>query len=76
MDDKNVQYDILNTREAAEYLGVRPQTLRNWRCRGGGPRYVRRGIGLRSHAAYTKAELDAWLEARTFANTTAETVAA
>ena len=34
---------LLNESEAADFLGVSPRTLSNWRCRGGGPDYVKMG---------------------------------
>jgi len=67
--------DLLTTVLAALYIGVRPQTLRVWRCRGCGPAYVRIGTGPRTRAAYRRAELDQWLGAHTFRSTAAETVA-
>ena len=48
---------------------------RGWRCPrcdGTGPRFVRVGTGRRSRAAYRLAELEAWLEARSFASTAEE----
>lgn len=33
----------LNTNEAAEYLGIRPNTLEVWRCKHKGPRYAKLG---------------------------------
>ncbi|TIL35975.1 MAG: helix-turn-helix domain-containing protein [Mesorhizobium sp.] len=35
--------DLLNTRHAAAFLGVKPKTLQNWRTGRNGPRYVRVG---------------------------------
>lgn len=33
----------LNNREAAEFLGVKPNTLEIWRCKHIGPRYSKLG---------------------------------
>lgn len=33
----------LNTREAASWLGIQPNTLEIWRCRHKGPRYSKIG---------------------------------
>ena len=33
--------EILNTVEAAKFLGIEPRTLEAWRYRDGGPRYIR-----------------------------------
>lgn len=38
---------MLNTREAAAYLRLRPQTLHEWRSRGVGPRYTKLGRAVR-----------------------------
>ena len=46
--------------DAAEYIGVRPQTLANWRYLGIGPRYFKLGRGA---VRYDLADLDAYLEA-------------
>jgi len=56
---------FLNTRQAAEFLGMQPQTLDAWRCRGCGPRFVKLGRAVR----YRRADLDAWVESRVRANT-------
>ena len=50
---------ILNEKEAAEYLGKKPGTLRQWRCDYKGPSYHKKGRQI----MYKKTDLDAWLEA-------------
>ena len=59
---------FLNTPEAAEYLGLQKSTLDAWRCRGGGPRFVKLGSAVR----YRQADLDAWIESRVRENTIQE----
>ena len=51
----------LTQREAAEFLGISYQTLRNWRCqrRPAPPCYV---IGAK--VVYKLADLEDWMEAR------------
>lgn len=66
---------LLTTPQAAAWLNLKPQTLRKWRWQGTGPRFVRLGISPQSPAAYRLADLEAWLEARSFASTAEETVA-
>ena len=39
---------LLTGPQAAIYLGIKPNTLRRWRCSGRGPRYVRLGSSTRS----------------------------
>ncbi len=56
----------LRTPDAAAYLNVQPATLEQWRWNGKGPRFVKLGRAVR----YRQADLDAFLEARVFANTT------
>lgn len=46
---------MLDTKQAAAYLGLRPQTLHEWRCRGVGPQYAKLGRAVRYR--------DDWLEA-------------
>jgi predicted DNA-binding transcriptional regulator AlpA len=38
---------LLDTRAAASLLGLNPDTLRNWRCQGVGPAFVRLGRAVR-----------------------------
>ncbi len=66
---------LLTSPQAAERLGLKPQTLRKWRCQGAGPRFVRLGTGPRARACYRLADLEAWLDARSFSSTAEETVA-
>jgi hypothetical protein len=46
--------------EAASYLRLEVQTLANYRCRGGGPRFSRRGRVVR----YRRADLDNWMNGK------------
>ena len=50
----------LSTREAAQYLGVKPGTLEVWRSLGKGPRYVKLG----ARVVYEIADLDAFAASR------------
>ncbi|PKN27055.1 MAG: DNA-binding protein [Deltaproteobacteria bacterium HGW-Deltaproteobacteria-21] len=54
--------EIIRENEAARRLNVSIQTLRNWRCQGKGPGYVR--LGERA-IRYVGESLDAWMNART-----------
>ncbi len=65
---------LLTSTETAEILGLRPQTLRVWRLRGRGPRYVRLGSTSRSRVAYRFSEVQAWLDTHTFNSTSEESV--
>ncbi len=66
---------LLSSAEVAAILGFKAQSLRAMRLRGTGPRYIRLG-GPLGRVAYRRADLDAWLAARTFTSTAAEAVAA
>ncbi len=66
---------ILRTEQAAEYIGLRPQTLRLYRVRGSGPSFIRLGTGMRAPAGYRRSALDEWLAERTFTSTSQESEA-
>ena len=53
--------DVLNTTEAAEYLGFQPQTLAIWRTTG---RYDLPYLKCGRLVRYRRADLDAWLASR------------
>ncbi|PIB26160.1 hypothetical protein BFP76_12825 [Amylibacter kogurei] len=57
---------MVNEREAASILCYSVRALQNWRHRGGGPDFVR--VSARS-IRYRRADLDAWVTARTVSNT-------
>ena len=46
---------------AAHLIGVRHQTLSNWRCAGKGPRYIALSP---NRVVYKLADLDEWLESQ------------
>lgn len=52
--------DLLDENEAAASLNVAVQTMRNWRWKGEGPRYVKVGARL---VRYRRGDLDAFIEA-------------
>jgi len=41
--ETKIKHSVLNDVEAARFLGLRPQTLRNWRCQCRGPAYSKIG---------------------------------
>ncbi len=63
----------LRTVPAAEYVALRPQTLRAYRVRGGGPPYIRLSA---NRVAYDVRDLDAWAEARKVRSTAGASVVA
>jgi predicted DNA-binding transcriptional regulator AlpA len=68
------QVKVLNNSEAAALIGVTPATLRFWRCKGRGPRFVKLGEAKQAGVAYLESDIVAWRNARTFASTSAATV--
>ena len=65
---------MLSNAEAASLLGLAPYTLRLWRHKGKGPRYVKLGESKQANVVYVEADVLAWRDARTFASTSAATV--
>ena len=58
---------LLTTKQAAEYLGLKPQTLAGWRCNGMSTlKYVK--VGSRA-VRYRVEDLDEWLNGRTGTHT-------
>jgi len=51
----------LDTREAARFLGVSPQTMEGWRVDEVGPAFIKVGRLVQ----YRMSDLEAWLESRT-----------
>ncbi len=53
---------LVTEKQAAKLLSVSPRTLRNWRTRGGGPRFVKiSGRCIR----YSIADINEWTKKRT-----------
>lgn len=57
---------LLDTKAAAAYLGLSVLTLADWRCKGEGPAFIKTG----RYVKYRRSTLSAWLDSRTFTNTT------
>lgn len=60
--------ELLTTKEAAQYLTIKAQTLEFWRCRGGGPQFIKIGRAVR----YRKTDLDFFTEKNIRVNTSTE----
>lgn len=58
----NFLSETFSEKEAAEAIGLKPLTLRNYRLHGIGPRFVK--VSAKS-IRYWPADLKAWLDART-----------
>ncbi len=59
------EHELLNEASVAQRLGCEPRTLQAWRCRGGGPVFVKVGRLVR----YRPSDIDAWIEKRSVTNT-------
>ncbi len=62
---------LLREPEAAKVLGVSSRTLSNWRCRGGGPDYVKMGSKA---VRYRLDDLNEFIDQRTQNNTSEDYV--
>ena len=58
--------ELLTRQEAAEYLGVKPQTLAVWAVTG---RYDLPVVKVGRLVRYRRSDLDKWLESRTCTHT-------
>lgn len=55
----------VDTKGAAERIGLASKTLENMRTKGGGPRFMKLGRAVR----YRVADLDAWMSAHVVSST-------
>jgi predicted DNA-binding transcriptional regulator AlpA len=61
---------LLTNKETAERIGIVPNTLEIWRCKGMGPKYIKLNMhSLRSPIRYRESDITEWLEARICTNT-------
>lgn len=58
-DQNQPKPSFLNTKQASEYLGLKPNTLAKMRVYGNGPKYRKHGFRV----LYSLEELNAWSEA-------------
>ena len=58
----NEMTKLLNRKEAAAYLGVRPETLAVWHCTG---RYKLPVVKVGRSVRYRMADLESWIAERT-----------
>jgi predicted DNA-binding transcriptional regulator AlpA len=66
--------NLITSPEAAKHLGVKPQTIRTWRLKGIGPRYIRTGMAFNARVLYRREDIEAWLEKRSYTSTAEEAV--
>ena len=56
---------MVRTEQAAKILDVTKSTLEAWRCRGGGPPFIRYGRAVR----YRESDLESFIQSRLQRNT-------
>jgi hypothetical protein len=56
---------LLDTEQAARFLGLAVRTMQNWRVRGEGPAFLRVGRSVK----YAPHEIAIWLNSRRFRST-------
>lgn len=71
MTTTNTALELLTNEEAASLLGIRPNTLEIWRTKGKGPEFVKMGKQKQAPIRYLRQKIFAWLEAQSFASTSA-----
>ena len=67
---------LLSNTQAASLLGITPNTLKFWRHKGRGPKFVKFGNSSAAGVAYEEADVRAFIESRKFASTSAYSPAA
>lgn len=67
---------LLSNAEAASMLGIKPNTLEIWRCKGRGPRFCKMGGTKQSAIRYRSEDVAEWIEQQSFASTSAYSPAA
>jgi predicted DNA-binding transcriptional regulator AlpA len=55
---------LLSNVQAASLLGITPNTLKFWRYKGRGPKFVKLGDTPQSGVAYDEADVIAWRDSR------------
>ncbi|MCW9059723.1 MAG: helix-turn-helix domain-containing protein [Gammaproteobacteria bacterium] len=63
--------DLITNEEAADLLGIKPNTLEIWRTKGKGPKFVKMGEHKQAPIRYMRPEIFDWLERQSFSSTSA-----
>lgn len=67
MDANQTPNDLIDENELCDWLRITTHTTRKWRLLGKGPKFHRLGGHL---VRYSRAEVQAWLDANTYTSTT------
>lgn len=70
-----IQEALLDNEQTAELLGIKPNTLEIWRHKGKGPAFVKMDDTPQAPVRYLRSVVAEWLAQRSFASTSAYTVA-
>lgn len=54
--------ELLTPAEVETIYGLKPNTLRQWRYEGHGPRYVKTRAGRSGLVMYRRSDIDSWLD--------------
>lgn len=68
--------DLLSNAQVAAILGIKPNTLEIWRCKGKGPEFCKLGTHPSSPIRYQRSRVAAWLAGNTHTSTSSVSVAA
>lgn len=68
-EQKRSRLRLLTTAEAAVLLRLSESALQGFRCRGGGPPYLKLGRGRTSKVLYRESDLVDWLKGQEFGET-------
>jgi hypothetical protein len=64
---------LLDSEQTAALLGIKPNTLEIWRCKGKGPVFLKLGDTPQAPVRYQLSDVTEWLESRSFLSTSAFT---
>lgn len=68
--------DLLDNEQTSSLLGIKPNTLEIWRCKGKGPRFIKLGREKQSPIRYRRNDVAEWIDQQSFASTSAYSPAA
>ncbi|MFE7803314.1 helix-turn-helix transcriptional regulator [Streptomyces sp. NPDC057430] len=57
--------ELLSAKQVAAEYGFSEQALRNWRCAGTGPAFIKLSPGKGGRIRYQRSAIETWLNART-----------
>lgn len=61
--------ELLDNEQTAALLGIKPNTLEIWRCRGRGPAFVKMGDTPQAPVRYLRSAVMEWVRRHSFAST-------